>query len=274
MRRRGYSSEEYEYFDRCTPLRPPLRSESGLSGLRMPWSAKCRAPSRCGSAPRSRVVPALGAPPARVSLGAIRGSGLGIKRGPRRWRARHLRVALREARAARPARGAHRGRRALGTAAAGGLRRARPGNAGLTAPFAASLLKRLKDFPGGPLRSKRRASLSRQEGTTCCPYPSLTATQRRAARALHPIRKVPVKFHLRSLLQEAHGICLCSRAALGDAARAPHGHLTNFKTTYPSVIARAVPTQRVHMFPYPGGCRRYQYRRGGSWSSAPCARGP
>jgi LuxR family transcriptional regulator, maltose regulon positive regulatory protein len=127
---------------------------------------------------------------------------------------RHLRIALREAEAHGLIAVLIEEGECLERLLPGFIAEPGPGNARLAA-FAASVLKRLKDLPGAPLRSKDLAGLSRQEHRVLS-YVGDGYSNKETARALG-LSESTVKFHLRSLFKK---LGVQSRSALGEAARA------------------------------------------------------
>jgi DNA-binding CsgD family transcriptional regulator len=213
-RRHAEAGTLLEEYDLSTDARPSaaLEIESGLIRLRhaLERESSRAEPVRLSAAlahhpalePRQRISLALLEAAARHQAGA-----LAVAR-------RHLRIALREAQAQGLLAVLIEDGERLERLLPGFIAEPGPGNARL-AGYAASLLKRLKDLPATPLRSKDLAGLSRQEHRVLS-YVADGYSNKQAARALG-LSESTVKFHLRSLFKK---LGVRSRAALGDGARA------------------------------------------------------
>ena len=213
-RRHAEAGTLLEEYDLSTDARPSaaLEIESGLIRLR---HALERESSRAEQVRLSAALahhPAL-EPRQRISLALLEAAAR-HQAGAEGVARRHLRIALREAQAQGLLAVLIEDGERLERLLPGFVSEPGPGNAGLAA-FAASLLKRLKDLPAAPLRSKDLAGLSRQEHRVLS-YIADGYSNKQAARALG-LSESTVKFHLRSLFKK---LAVRSRAALGDAARA------------------------------------------------------
>jgi ATP/maltotriose-dependent transcriptional regulator MalT len=213
-RRHAEAGTLLEEYDLSTDARPSaaLEIESGLIRLR---HALERESSRAEQVRLSAALthhPAL-EPRQRISLALLEAAAR-HQAGAEAVARRLLRIALREAQAQGLLAVLIEDGERLERLLPGFIAEPGPGNARLAA-FAASLLKRLKDLPAAPLRSKDLAGLSRQEHHVLS-YIADGYSNKQAARALG-LSESTIKFHLRSLFKK---LAVGSRAALGDAARA------------------------------------------------------